>query len=72
MHQMDQQIKELTARLNAGGQGGLTSPTSAMGFSHNNGHHYTNGIDSSSDNRTLPPIMNGGAMQGIQYGENGR
>lgn len=72
MHQMDQQIKELTARLNAGGQGGFTSPTSSLGFASNNGQHYTNGIDNSNDNRTLPPIMNGGAMQGVQYGENGR
>lgn len=71
MHQMDQQIKELTARLNAGGQGGYTSPP-AISFGNNNGQHYTNGIDSSNDNRTLPPIMNGGAMQGVQYGENGR
>lgn len=71
MHQMDQQIKELTARLSAGGQGGFTSPPPSMNFG-SNGTHYTNGIDTSNDNRTLPPIMNGGAMQGVQYGENGR
>lgn len=73
MHQMDQQIKELTARLNAGGQGGFTSPPPpTMSFGTNGNTHYTNGIDSSSDNRTLPPMLNGGAMQGVQYGENGR
>lgn len=73
MHQMDQQIKELTARLNAGGQAGFTSPPpSAMNFATNGGTHYTNGIDSNSENRTLPPMLNGGAMQGVQYGENGR
>lgn len=71
MHQMDQQIKELTARLNAGGQGGFTSPP-AISFGSSNGQHYTNGMDGSNGDRTLPPIMNGGAMQGVQYGENGR
>lgn len=72
MHQMDQQIKELTARLNASGQGSFSSPPTSMNYSSNGASHYTNGIDANNDNRTLPPIMNGGAMQGVQYGENGR
>lgn len=72
MHQMDQQIKELTARLNATGPGGFTSPPPAISYGNNNGPHYSNGTDNSNDNRTLPPIMNGGAMQGVQYGESGR
>lgn len=72
MIQMDAQIKELTARLNAGGPGGFAAPPQAMGFANTSGQHYTNGMDANNDNRTLPPIMNGGAMQGVQYGENGR
>lgn len=72
MHQMDQQIKELTARLNSSGQPAFTSPPTSIGYNSNGTSHYTNGIDSNNDNRTLPPIINGGAMQGVQYGENGR
>jgi len=65
MHQMEMQLKELSARVN----GGSFQPPPNSISQYNGG--YTNGVDSEAS-RTLPPIMNGGAMQGVQYGENGR
>lgn len=69
MRQLELQIKELTARIGAGNFSHQPPPNAASQF---NGAAYTNGVDSDAS-RTLPPIMNGGAMQGVQYGaENGR
>jgi len=65
MHQMEMQLKELSARVN----GGSFPPPSNSISQYNSG--YGNGVDSDAS-RTLPPIMNGGAMQGVTYGENGR
>jgi len=62
---MEMQIKELSARQN----GGSFPPPPNSIPQYNGG--YTNGVDSDGP-RTLPPIMNGGSMQGVQYGENGR
>lgn len=66
MHQMELQIKELMGRVN--NSSNLPAPPNSMPYSNG---HYTNGTESDVP-RTLPPIVNGGAMQGIQYGENGR
>lgn len=66
MHQMELQIKELTARVGAGSN--YAPPPNSLPY---NGTTYSNGHDSDTS-RTLPPIMNGNAMQGVQYGENGR
>ncbi|KAK5953250.1 hypothetical protein OHC33_005818 [Knufia fluminis] len=65
MHQMELQLKELSARVNGG-----SFPQPPNSISQYNGG-YSNGVDSEAS-RTLPPIMNGGAMQGVTYGENGR
>ena len=66
MHQMEMQLKELSARMN--GSGNFPLPPSSVNYSSQT---YTNGHDSDSS-RTLPPIMNGGGMEGVQYDRNGR
>jgi len=68
MQQMEMQLKEMSARMNAANypQPPNAMPTNAIAY---NSSRYSNGDEPS---RTLPPIMNGGAMQGIQYGESGR
>lgn len=68
MHQMELQMKELSSRMNGGSFSHPPPPNSIPQY---NGGVYTNG-GNTEDSRTLPPIMNGGAMQGVQYGENGR
>lgn len=69
MHQMEMQIKELTARVGGGNFSHPAPPSSIPSF--NGGSQYANGVESDAS-RTLPPIMNGTAMQGVQYGENSR
>lgn len=68
MRQMELQLKELTSRMNGSSFSHPSPPNSIPQF---NGGVYTNGANT-EDSRTLPPIINGGAMQGVQYGENGR
>lgn len=69
IHDMEMQIKELSQRLGHQPSGYApppnAMPTSPLGY---NNAHYTNGHDSANEpSRTLPPIMNGNAMQGVQY-----
>lgn len=70
MRQMEMQIKELTARVNGSNFSHPPPPPPNSITPFSNGP-YTNGTESDAS-RTLPPIMNGNAMQGVQYGENGR
>lgn len=70
MHDMEIQLKEMSQRL--GHQPQYSQAPNAMPSNQLNygGSHYTNGIDGTNEpSRTLPPIMNGGAMQGVQYDE---
>ena len=65
MQEMSQQLQ----RLHSASASYTTPPpntlsTSPMGF----GNHYTNGIEGSNE-RTLPPLVNGAAMQGVQYSD---
>lgn len=56
MHQMEMQIKDLNSRLNGNGFNQYsTAPFKT--------------VNDSDTSRTLPPIANGGAMQGVTYGE---
>lgn len=64
MQQMEMQIKELQNRLG----GNFSAPPNSIPY---NGQTYTNGHESEAS-RTLPPINGHSAMQGVQYGENGR
>ena len=66
MHQMELQIKELMARANSNGN--MPPPPNTMPYTNG---HYSNGTESEGS-RTLPPIVNGSAMQGVQYDQNGR
>lgn len=70
MQQMDMQLKELTARMNAQSGSYPPPPSTLSSF---NGGHYGNGVSINEEpSRTLPPILNGGAMQGVQYSDAGR
>lgn len=70
MHEMEMQIKEMSQRLGHPPPNFTHGPTPIPAY---NGARYTNGVDSTNDPpRTLPPIINGGAMQGVQYGDERR
>ena len=60
-------------RLQQIGHGPYDAPPNMMPQSNQFSGHYNNGVGNAADPpRTLPPLMNGIAMQGVQYSDERR
>ncbi|KAK5195427.1 hypothetical protein LTR99_001949 [Exophiala xenobiotica] len=69
MHEMSQQMRSMQQPQSSFPPPPNVMPQSPLGYSSHFKHH----VDGSSEpTRTLPPIMGGNSMQGIQYSEERR
>ena len=67
VQQMSQQMERLQ---HTQGQYNTPPPSSIPPAAMSFGNHFPNGIENGSDPpRTLPPLVNAAAMQGVQYSE---
>lgn len=69
---MDIRMKEMMQQLQKiqqAGPGSYENPPNTISPMFGNHNQYSNGVEPP---RTLPPLMNGVAMQGVQYGDDRR